>query len=55
MEMNKQECQEVDCNNIGILVKCVISFENKPDEIHDIHMCRYHIMIQNNISRKFVN
>jgi hypothetical protein len=53
--MNKQECQEVDCNNIGILVNCLISFEDKPDEKHSIYMCRHHIMIQNNINRKFSN
>ncbi len=36
------ECQQVECNNAGRLVKCVITVDGK-DEVHEIYLCRNHI------------
>jgi len=50
--MNK-ECQQIDCKNIGVSVKCRITVDGK-DEIHDIYLCRNHI-VEVNLQRGISN
>jgi|APSaa5957512493_1039668.scaffolds.fasta_scaffold299559_1 hypothetical protein len=45
--MNK--CQNVDCKNAGIKVRVLIGFGNKPDEEHEIYMCRPCISLQSSM------
>jgi hypothetical protein len=41
-------CQNVQCSNIGVKVKCVIECEGK-DSIHEIFLCRFCIKKQEDL------
>ncbi len=46
-----QECQAVNCTNIGVKMRVLITIEGK-DEKRFIYMCQHHIYMQNKLTGK---